>query len=141
MATSAYDDEDDDDCVRSTYESKVASYLSLREQKMKQLKKALNTAACQAEKEEVFREYLVSISNKKIGDFIFSPEGECNEKWEATRNQDFVVLSILAKKHGCTHIVDEHFQSQLDKMQPGSGLRMQPLDEISDMSLTLGLHL
>ena len=130
MATSAYDDEDDDDCVRSTYESKVASYLSLREQKMKQLKKALNTTASQTEKEKVFREYLVSISNEKIGDFIFSSEGECNEKWEATRNQDFVVLSILAKKHGCTHIVDEHFQSQLDKMQPSSGLRMQPLDEI-----------
>ena len=135
---SAHDDTNDDDCVQRTYDSKVATYLSLREQKWKQLNKALNAAASQTEKEEVFREYLVS---KKIGEFTFGFVGECNEKWEASCNQDFVVLSILANKHGCTHIVEEHFLSQLGEMQPGSGLRMQPLDEIMCANCTLNIGL
>ena len=130
MAASAHDDEDDDVCVQSTYESKVATYLSLRKQKRKQLNKDLNSAASQAEKEELFRKYLVSISLEKIDEFIFSSEGECNEKWVTSRNKDDVVLSTLANKHVCKHIVEEYCQSQVDKMQPGSGLRMQPLDEI-----------
>ena len=116
--------------VRSTDESKVAAYLSLKEQKRKQLNKDLNAAASQAEKEAVFREYLDSIYHENIGEFIIGFEGECNEKWEASRNKDYVVLSTLAKKHGCMHIVKECCQSLEDKMQPCSGLRMQPLDEI-----------
>ena len=123
----AHDDEDDDVCVRSTYESKVATYLSLREQKRKQLNKDLNAAASQAQKEEVFREYLVSISLEKIDEFIFSSEGRCNEKWVASRNKE---LFNLANKHECKHILEEYCRSQVAKMQPGSGLRMQPLDEI-----------
>ena len=124
---SAHDDEDGDDCVQSTCESILATYLSLREQKRKQLNKDLNTAASQAEKEEVFREYLVSINNEK---FIFSFEGECNEKWEASGKEDCVVLSTLANTHGCMHILDEYNQLVIDKTQPGSGHRMQPLDKI-----------
>eukprot|EP00731_Ephydatia_muelleri_P023722 Em0015g1305a len=116
--------------VRSTDESKVAAYLSLKEQKRKQLNKDLNAAASQAEKEAVFREYLDSIYHENTGEFIVGFEGECNEKWEASRNKDYVVLSTLAKKHGCMHIVNECCQSLEDKMQPCSGLRMQPLDEI-----------
>ena len=119
-----------EDCVRSTDESKVAAYLSLKEQKRKQLNKNLNAAASQAEKEAVFREYLDSIYHENIGEFIFGFEGECNEKWEASRNKDYVVLSTLVRKHGCMHIVSEWCQSLEDKMQPCSGLRMQPLDEI-----------
>ena len=120
---SAQDGEVDDDCEQSTHVSKVAT------QNLKQLNKALNAATSRAEKEEVFRVYLVSIFDEKMGEFIHSSEGE-RQKWEASRNQDFVVLSTLANKHGCMHIVEELFQKQLDKMQPGSGLRMQPLDEI-----------
>ena len=41
-----------------------------------------------------------------------------------------MVLSALANKHGCMHIVNEYDQTLSDKAQPGSGLRMQPLDEI-----------
>ena len=123
----AHNDEDGDDCVQSTYESIFATYLSFREQNWKQLDKDLNAEASQAEKEELFREYLVSINNEK---FIFSFEGECNQMWEASRNRDLVALSTLANKHGCKHIMEEYCQSQVDKMQPGSGLRMQPLDEI-----------
>ena len=128
MARVASAHEDDDACIQSTYESKVATYLSIREQKRKQLNKDLNAAASQAEKEEVFREYLVSIFRENIGEFTFGFEGECNEKWEASRNEDYVVLFTLANKHGCMHIVEECSQSL--EMQPGSGLRMQPLDEI-----------
>ena len=127
MAACAASDEDSNDCVRSTYESQVATYLSLREQNWKQLNKALNAAASQAEKEKVFREYL---ANEKTGNFIISFAGECNEKWVASGNEDFVVLSTLANTHGCKHILDGYSQSIEDKMQPGSGLRMQPLDEI-----------
>ena len=76
--------EDDDACVQSTCESKVATYLSLKEQKRKQLNKDLNAAASQAEKEDVFREYIASIYHETIGEFIFGFEGECNEKWEAS---------------------------------------------------------
>ncbi|KAL5477406.1 hypothetical protein EMCRGX_G024202 [Ephydatia muelleri] len=119
-----------EDRVRSTDESKVAAYLSLKEQKRKQLNKDLNAAASQAEKEAVFREYLDSIYHENIGEFIFGFEGERNEKWVASGNEDFVVLSILANTHGCKHILDGYCQSIEDKMQPGSGLRMQPLDEI-----------
>ena len=126
---SAQDDEVDDNCEQSTDESKVATHLSVSEQNWKQLNKALNAAASRAEKEEVFRVYLDSIFDHKMGEFIYSSEGE-GQKWEASHNQDFVVLSALANKHGCMHIVEEHIQTQLDKMQPGSGLRMQPLDEI-----------
>ena len=103
---------------QSTHESKVAAHLSVSEQNWKQLNKALNAAASQAEKEEVFRVYLDSNSS----------EGE-REKCEAASNQDFVVLSALANKHGW-HIVEEHIQTKLGETQPGSGLRMQPLDEI-----------
>ena len=113
----------DVDCV----ESKVATYISLREQNWKQLSKDLNAAASQAEKEEVFREYL---ANEKTGNFIFSFTGECNEKCEDARNKDAVVLSTLANKHGCKHILEECDQLVVDKMQPGSGPRMQPLDKI-----------
>ena len=130
MAACAVSDHDEDinDCVR---ESQIATYIiSLGEQKLKQLNNALNAAASQAEKEKVFREYLVSINNDKIDEFVFSSEGECYEKCVASRNKDYVVLSILANKHGCKHIVDASDQLVVDKMQPGSGLRMQPLDEI-----------
>ena len=127
MAACAASDEDSNDCVRSTYESQVATYLSLREQNWKQLNKDLNAAASQAEKEKVFREYL---ANEKTGNFIISFAGECNEKWVASGNEDFVVLSNLANTHGCKHILAGYCQSIEDKMQPGSGLRMQPLDEI-----------
>ena len=113
----------DVDCV----ESKVATYISLREQNWKQLSKDLNAAASQAEKEEVFREYL---ANEKTGNFIFSFTGECNEKFVASGREDFVVLSTLANKHGCKHILDASNQLVTDKMQPGSGLRFQPLDKI-----------
>ena len=123
-------DEDSNDCVRSTYESEVAIYLSLREQKLKQLDKALNAAVSQAQKEDVFREYLVSCNNEKKSDFIFDFKGGCNEKWEASLNQYLVVRSTIANKHGCIHILDGYCQSFKDQMQPGSGLRMQPLDEI-----------
>ena len=108
--------------------AKVATYLSLREQNWKQLNKDLNAAASQAEKEEVFREYLVSINNEKKR--IFGSQGECNEKWVASLNHYLVVRSTIANKHGCIHILDGYCQSIEDKMQPGSGLRMQPLDEI-----------
>ena len=130
MAACAVSDHDEDinDCV---LESQIATYIiSLGEQKLKQLNNALNAAASQAEKEEVFREYLVSINNDKIDEFAFSSAGECYEKCVASRNKDYVVLSILANKHGCKHIVDASDQLVVDKMQPGSGLRMQPLDEI-----------
>ena len=121
----AHDDENVDD---STYESKIATYLSLKEQKLKQLNKNLNAAASQAEKEEVFREYLVSIFNEKK--FITGSKGEFNEKWQASCNECLVVLFTLANKHGCMHILEEYDQLVVDDMQPGSGLRMQPLDEI-----------
>ena len=131
MATcvvSAQGDGVDDDCEQSTHESKVATHLSVPKLlDREQLNKALNAAASQAEKEEVFRVCLDSNFGEKMG-FIYSSEVE-REKCEAARDQDFVVLSALAKKHGCMHIV-EHFQTQLGEMQPGSGLRMQPLDEI-----------
>ena len=115
---SAQDDEVDDGCEQSTRESKVATHLSVSEQNWKQLNKALNAAASRAEKEEVFRVYLVSIFGEKM------------DKWEASRDEDSVILSALANKHGCMHIVEEHFQTQLDKTQRGSGLRKQPLKEI-----------
>ena len=60
MAACAASDEDSNDCVRSTYESQVATYLSLREQNWQQLNMDLNAAASQAEKEKVFREYLAN---------------------------------------------------------------------------------
>ena len=126
---SAQDDEVDDNCERRTHERKVATHLSVPEQNWKQLNKALNAAASQAEKEKVFRVYLDNIFDENMGEFIHSSEGE-RQKREASRNQDSVVLSALANKHGCMYIVVEHLQTQLDKMQPGSGLRMQPLDEI-----------
>ena len=127
---SAQDDEVDDNCEQSTHESKIAAHLSVSEQNRKQLNKALNAAASLAEKEEVFRVYLDSIFDENsMCKFMHSSEGE-RQKWGASRKQDSVVLSALANKHGCMHIVVEHFQTQLDKMQPGSGLRMQPLDEI-----------
>ena len=126
---SAQDDNVDDKCGQRTHESKVATHLSIPEQNWKQLNKALNAAASRAEKEEVFRVYLDSIFDENMGEFMHSSEGE-RQKWEASHNQDFVVLSALANKHGCMHIVEGHIQTQIDKMQPGSGLRMQPLDEI-----------
>ena len=133
---SAHDDDE------STYEGKVATYLSLREQKREQLNKDLNAAASQAQREAVFREYLDSIYHENMGEFIFSSEGKCNEKWVTSRNEDYVVLSALANKHGCQHIVEEYCQSLEDKMQPGSGLRMQPLDEIMCANCTpkIGSH-
>ena len=124
--SSAHDDENDD--VQSTYERKVATHLSLREQKGKQLNKALNAAASQAEKEEVCREYLVSVSNEKMGEFMFNLEEF--EKWEASCNQDLMVLFALLNKHECMHILEEYWESQVDEIQLGSGLWMQPLDEI-----------
>ena len=126
---SAQGDVVDGGCEQSTHESKVATHLSVSEQSWKQLNKALNAAMSRAEKEEVFRVYLDSIFDEKMGRFIHSSEGE-PQKWEASYNQASVVLSALANKHGCMHIVVEHIQTQLDKAQPGSGLRMQPLDEI-----------
>ncbi|KAL5481215.1 hypothetical protein EMCRGX_G021331 [Ephydatia muelleri] len=107
-----------------TYESQFATYLSLREQNWKQLNKDLNAAASQVEKEKVFREYL---ANGKTGNFIAR---ECNEKLVASCYEDIVVLSNLANTHGCKHILDGYNQLEIDKMQPGSGLRMQPLDKI-----------
>ena len=56
----------DDDCEQSTHESKVATHLSVSEQNWKQLNKALNAAASQAEKEDLFRVYLDSISDEKM---------------------------------------------------------------------------
>ena len=126
---SAQGDEVDDNCEQSTHESKVATHLSVSEQNWKQLNKALNAAASQADKEEVFRVYLDSNFDEMMDEFIYSSDGE-REKCEAARDQDSVILSALAKKHGCMHIVEEHFQTQLEQTQPGSGLRMQPLDEI-----------
>ena len=104
---------------------KVKDY---REQKVKQLNKALNAAASQADKEKVFREYFFSVSNKEIDEFIFNLEGF--EKWEASCNQYLLAQSNLANMHGCNHIMEEYWESQVDKMQPGSGLRAQPLNEI-----------
>ena len=129
MAACVVSAQDGDDFEQSTYESIVTTHLSVPEQIWKQLDKALNAAASRAEKEEVFREYLVSIFGKKMSEFMHSSEGD-RQKWEASRNKDYVVVSTLANKHGCKHILEEYFQSQVDKMQPGSGLRMQPLDEI-----------
>ena len=127
----AHNDEDDGDCEQSTYESKVATHISLEEQKLKQLNKDLNAAVSQAEKEKAFRECLVSISDQKTSEFLHSPNEKCHEKWEAFRNQFSVILSSLAKKHGCMHIIVEELdKSWVDEMQLGSGLRMQPLDEI-----------
>ena len=129
----ARDDEDDKDHEQATHESDVATYLSLWEQKLKELSKALDAARSQAEKEEifwkVFHEHHASLSDKKMGRFLHNSEGEYHEKWHASINQHLVVLSTLAQKHGCKHIETEYEQSQVDKMQPGSGLRMQPLND------------
>ena len=48
----------------------------------------------------------------------------------ASGNEDAVVVSTLANTHGCKRILDASDQLVVDKMQPGSGLRMQPLDKI-----------
>ena len=114
-----------DGCEKSTYESKVATHLSVSELfDWKLLNKTLNAAASLAEKEEVFRVCLV-IFDEKMGEFTQTEQ----ELWEPSLDQDLVVLSALAKKHGCMHIVEGYFQTQLGEMQPGSGLRMQPLDD------------
>ena len=126
-----------EDCKQNTDESKIATYLSLR-QETEKLSKALNAAASQEEKEKVFREYLVCSSDKK-GGFLRSTEEERQENLEDfCFNRYYTVVSTLAQKHGCMYIMNEwSIKTMLNQMQPGSGLRLQPLTEIMCANCTL----